>query len=88
MLNCFHRFQAHRHHLANQANDVLRIIKLIGVVDDAAALVGAHAMTVNEPVQGRTISISSSLNPYNSYTSASICRFVASGAVEFQTGGL
>jgi len=28
------------------------IIKLMGVVDDAAALVGAHAMTVYEPAQG------------------------------------
>ncbi len=51
-LDYFHRFQAQRDYLANQAYDVSWIIKLMGVVDDAAALVGAYAIAVNEPVQG------------------------------------
>jgi len=31
------------------------IIKPMGVVDDAAALAGARAMTVHDPVQGRMV---------------------------------
>ena len=51
-LHDLHRLQADRGHLADQAHDVLRVIGAIGIVDDAAALVGADLVLIDNPVQG------------------------------------
>ena len=46
-----HGFQTHADHLADQAHDVLGVVGAVGVVDDAAALVGLDAVLVDDPVE-------------------------------------
>ena len=41
--------------LAEQAQDVLRVVGAVGVVDDAAALVGLDAVLVDHPFEGGAV---------------------------------
>ena len=54
-LHDIHRLQADCDHLADEAHDVLRVIRAVRIVDNAAALVGADLVLIDDPVQGRTI---------------------------------
>ena len=49
------RLQADADHLAEQAQDVLRIVGAVGVVDDAAAFVGLDAVLVDHPFEGGAV---------------------------------
>ena len=45
------RLQADADHLADEAQDVLRVVGAVGVVDDAAAFVGFDAVLVDHPFE-------------------------------------
>jgi hypothetical protein len=51
----FHRFDAHADDLADEADDVLFIVGVIGVAGDAATLVGADLVLVDDPIEGAAI---------------------------------
>ena len=50
-----HGFQTQADDLAEQAHDVLGVVGAVGVVDDAAALVGLDAVLVDDPVEGGAV---------------------------------
>ena len=52
--NC-HRLQADGDDLADQADDVFAVVGAVGVVGDAAALVGRDLVLVDDPLQGRAV---------------------------------
>ena len=39
------------HYLTNQPHDVLRIIRAVGIVGDAAAFVGADLILIDDPFE-------------------------------------
>ena len=49
-----YRLQAHADHLAEQAHDVLGVAGAVGIVDNAAALVGLDAVLVDDPIEARS----------------------------------
>ena len=55
MLDGFHGFEADGDDLGDEADDVLGVVGAVGVVGDAAALVGADLVLVNDPVQGGAV---------------------------------
>ena len=50
-----HGCQADGNDLTDKAHDVLRIVGAIGIVDDAAALVGRDLILVDDPLQRRAV---------------------------------
>lgn len=48
-------FEADGDDLADEANDVLGIVRAVGVVDDAGAFVGGDAVLVDHPFEGAAI---------------------------------
>ena len=54
-LHDLHGYQTQADHLAEQAHDVLGVVGAVGVVDDAAALVGLDAVLVDDPVEGGAV---------------------------------
>ena len=50
-----HRFQADTHDLTDEPDDILLVVKAVGVGVDAAAFVGLEAVLVNDPLQGATV---------------------------------
>jgi hypothetical protein len=48
-------FQADADDLADQADDVLGIVVAVGVAGDAAALVGADLVLIDDPFQGTAV---------------------------------
>ena len=54
-LHDLYGFQAQADDFADQAHDVLGVVGAVGVVDDAAALVGLDAVLVDDPVEGGAV---------------------------------
>ena len=50
-----HGFEADMDHLADEALDVLGIVLAVGVVDDAAALVGRDLVLIDDPLKGGAV---------------------------------
>lgn len=48
-------FEAHADDLADEADDVLRVVLAVGVGGDAAALVGADLVLIDDPFEGRAV---------------------------------
>jgi hypothetical protein len=55
-LNDLYGFQTHGNDLADKTNDVLRIIRPVGIIRDAATLVSGHLILVNDPFKSRPVS--------------------------------
>lgn len=48
-------FEAYGDDLADEADDVFGVVFAVGVVDDAAALVGADLVLVDDPFEGAAV---------------------------------
>ena len=54
-LHDLHGFQADGNDLPHQPHDVFRVVLAVGVVGDAAALVGLNLVLVDDPLQRRRL---------------------------------
>lgn len=48
-------FQADGDDLADEADDVLGVVRAVGIVDDAGAHVGGDAVLIDDPFEGAAI---------------------------------
>ena len=55
ILDDLDRLYADANYLADEADDVLGVVGSVGVGRDAAALVGAHLILVDDPFQGAAV---------------------------------
>ena len=51
----FHGFQADGNNLSDEAHDVFSVVGAVGIVNDAAALVGRDLVLVDDPFQRRAV---------------------------------
>mgnify|MGYP002388012714 CR=1 FL=1 len=55
MLDNIDRLEADREHFFDQAQDVLRVVGVVRIVDDLGARVGRDPVLVDHPIQGRAV---------------------------------
>jgi hypothetical protein len=55
LVHQLHRLHTHRYNLANQPHDVLLVVQVVGVADDAAAFILTDLVLIDDSFEGRAV---------------------------------